>query len=200
MRRRKRTTLPRYSLVGERRSKSCSSAQESLPLRRLERRVVEIETVEDLVVVVARRGIRMIGELASVGAFKDKDGRSPGGELGVQPRIVEGVVLVRQDFHGLAPRPGRNIGLGVPEFAKNRWLAEGLHEHRDPTLAKRIPRDRAAVRFDGPAVGGGGQAFLRLEHFPGGGILPRFERRPATQFGQWIAEKNQVLALRALPE
>src|SRR6185503_5799630 len=63
-------------------------------LRRRERGIVEIEPVENLVVVVARRGRRLVRELHRVSAFKDQNWRIVGRELRVQARIVESVVVV----------------------------------------------------------------------------------------------------------
>src|SRR5258707_14930782 len=106
-----------------------------------------MEPVKNLVVIVARRRSRFIGELHGVGAFEDEDWRVFGRELGMNARVVESIVLVSQDFYGRSPRASGRVGLGIPEFAENGGLAEGLHENGDPPFAPGIPCDGTAVRF-----------------------------------------------------
>src|SRR5579859_1096123 len=76
--------------------------------------IVEIEAVEDLIVIVAWRGNRTVGEFARVGAFEEQGGGPCGSEVGMNQRIVKGVVLVAEDFNGRPPWPGGRVGFGVP--------------------------------------------------------------------------------------
>ena len=45
-----------------------------LLLSGFQRRIIQVEAVEDLIVVVARRGMRMVGEGLGVGALEEQHG------------------------------------------------------------------------------------------------------------------------------
>src|SRR6516164_1845372 len=93
----------------------------------------------------------------------------------MQPGVVEGVILVREDFDGGPPRACWRLGFGVPKLAECGRLAARLQENGDPPFAERVPGNGTAVGFHGRAVTDSGQRGLRLERLPGGRILPSFE-------------------------
>src|ERR1041384_3787995 len=126
----------------------------NLPPRRSQRRVVQVEAVEHLVVLVARRGRGAIGELLRVRPLKEEGGRVLGRELGVDARVVEGVVLVGQHLHRRPPGARRRIRLGVPDLAEHGGLPPRLEEDRDPSMAMGASGDRSAVRLHARAIGG----------------------------------------------
>src|SRR6266545_4575169 len=96
----------------------------SFGARRFERRVVEIKAVENLVVVVTRRGRRLVGELLRVGPFKYQNRRIRRRELRVNPWIIKRVILVAEDFHRGPPQPDKRFSFRIPKFAKGRKLAK----------------------------------------------------------------------------
>src|SRR5678816_2954376 len=106
---------------------------------RRQRGVVEVQTVKNLIVVVAGRGLRAVGKLLRIGALKEEDRRIRRSEFRVQARIVERVVLVRQYLYRRSPWPSRRVGFGIPEFAKCGRFAKLLHKHGHPAVAIFIP-------------------------------------------------------------
>src|SRR5262245_33331041 len=61
--------------------------------------------------------------------------------------IVEAVLLVRDDFDGVAPGTGRRIGFRVPDLAEVRRAAD-LRDDHDPAFAKVAPVNGAGMRHD----------------------------------------------------
>lgn len=85
---------------------------------RSEGRVVEVETVENLIVVVSRGFGGRFREEGGVGAFEDEDGTAFGSDVRVDAGGVECVAGVAEDFYGRAPRSFWVRGFGIPEFAQ----------------------------------------------------------------------------------
>ena len=83
-------------------------------LRWFEGRVIQIQPVKNLVVIVTWRRRGLVRELHRVGAFEKKNRRIRWCELGMQSWIVERVVFVGQNLHGLSPLFHRRVGLRVP--------------------------------------------------------------------------------------
>src|SRR5262245_23340923 len=119
-----------------------------------EPRVIQVQSVKDLIVVVPRSGWRSVGELLSERPLKDQHWRAGGGELWVQTWIVKCVILVAEDLHGRSPRTDRRVGFGIPQFSKCGRLAERLHEYCNPAFSPSIPGDGPAVRLDRRATVG----------------------------------------------
>ena len=102
--------------------------------RRCQREAVEVQSVQDLVVVVARGGRRPVGELRRVSAFEDQDRRVWRCELRMQTRVVEGVVLVTQHFHGGPQGP---VGVSASAY-HNSPNADGLPKDCMNTVTQRF--------------------------------------------------------------
>ena len=82
-------------------------------------RIVQTQSVHDLVVVVAGRGgFGRPGEGLGIRAFEEDHPAAVLIEIGVVHGIVEGILLVRHDPAGIDPRPDRRVGLGVPDLAQ----------------------------------------------------------------------------------
>jgi hypothetical protein len=67
----------------------------------------------------------------------------------MNPRIVEGVIVVRENLHRFTPWARGRSGFGIPQFAKPGRLAVALHENHDPSFPPGIESHVAAVHFDG---------------------------------------------------
>src|SRR5579862_7779118 len=191
---------PISHLSGGRTITSTGGGGGSTALRLPEGRVVEVEAVEELRVLVARRRRRPVGKLLGVAPLEDQHRRLRRRELRMKPRIVERVVVVGEHLDRGPPGPRQRLRFRVPELSEGRRLPEGFHEHGDPALTESVPRDRARVRLDRLSIGRRGQAFLGFENLPGGGILPGFKGGRAAKRRQGIAEVDPRSAVGVLEE
>lgn len=175
--------------------------------------MVEIEPIEDLVVIVAGRRLRSIGEHRGVGAFEVEIRASLGREFGMELGVVKRVVVVGDDLHRAAPRSDRTRTFDIPNFTKPRRLAEVFHEDGNPLFAVGIPSQRSAVRYHlilrrvrrakriGSSMlrvwtlrprsvdrGRAGDERRNLQRLPLHRITPRLKTIGAAQTREWIAE------------
>src|SRR5437868_5658117 len=86
--------------------------------RQLEAGVGEVEGVEDLVVVVAGRGVVGAGEGAGVRAFEVNESPAVLIEVGMVLGVVEAVFVVRDDFYSVLPGAERRGGFREPDLAQ----------------------------------------------------------------------------------
>ncbi len=115
--------------------------------------VFEVETVEELVVVVAGDGGGVAGEGAGEGAFEVDEAAVLLVEEGVVGGVIETVVGMGGDLDSGAPGAGEVAAFGVPDFAEEGIFAAVLYEEGDPALAMGVPLEGATVGDDGVAVG-----------------------------------------------
>ena len=121
---------------------ACSTPE----LRWLESLVVQVQSVQNLVVIVPRGRVRLVGEQLRVGSFEQKNRRVVRCEFRMNSRIVKRVVLMAEYLHTRTPWASRLVGLGIPQFTERGRFSEPLHENCHPSLPPRIPGNRAGVK------------------------------------------------------
>ena len=97
------------------------------------RKVVEIQAIEDLVVVVPWRCFLGCRERPRVGRFEEQNRRTGFGELRMQLRVVEGVLVVRDDLDRAAPGACWRVCFGVPKLTEMRWVTANRSNRHTPT-------------------------------------------------------------------
>ncbi len=110
--------------------------------------ILQIESIQDLVVIMAGQGGGICGKESVQRSFEQKHTGWNSRHLGVNARIVKSAAAVRGDFYRAAPWSFGVVAHGKPDFPEVRRLASELSEHAYPSFKMRIPCDRSAVRHD----------------------------------------------------
>lgn len=108
-----------------------------------------------MVVVVPGEGDGAVGEGGGEGAFEEEVVGVFGDEFGVDAGVVEGLVVVGEDFDGFGPGAEGGVGLGEPDFPEVGGFSVELGEDGEPFFAVWVPADGAAVGGDGGVLDGG---------------------------------------------
>lgn len=116
-------------------------------------RVVEVETVEELIIVVTGDGGGVAGEGAGEGAFKVDEATLLLVQESVMGGVVKAVVGMGGDLDSGAPGAGEVAAFGIPDFTEEGFFATMLDENGDPALAMGVPLERATVSQDGVSLG-----------------------------------------------
>src|SRR5258705_13969215 len=118
----------------------------------------------------------------------------------MQQSMIKCVIRVRQNLDRFPARARRRVSLGIPQLTEGGRLAKAFHKDGYPSLSPRMPGDRSTMRFDGGAIAGRYECFLRLERLPHGFNLPRFEGRRTAEGGERIAEHQPIFSARIFPK
>jgi hypothetical protein len=133
--------------------------------------VAQVETIEDLVVVVPWGRIPVARKGHGVGALEVNHATIVFSPVGVLHRVVETVSVVCHDLDRFAPRTLRSGGLRVPNLTEERRLGPRLSKYTDPALAPGVPCDVAVVALHLVAFRIR-EVHVHLDHLVGGGIEP----------------------------
>src|SRR5947207_7540855 len=108
----------------------------------IQSRIVERESIHDLVVIVARCLLLRAAERRGVSPLEINQPSALLIEEGVLCGVVKIVVVVRDDPLRIDPRADRRVAFGKPDFPR---LRAG---HHHPALPKLVPVNRAAASLN----------------------------------------------------